>query len=153
MPAKEDTDYSPAGTWYGGSDLAKYQYTFIPGDSGRFFLTAQAAYSPNLIGVALLNTFTGELVKKTANNYELRLMALTRKDPGDPEDMPGIVAGKADVQIDGDKMTLSYNWAGFYGWEQIPFVDAPHTWHPALSEGPVIETLSRMQMGTELPSP
>ena len=83
MPKEEINDYSPAGTWYGGSADYKYHYNFIPGETGRFFLTAEAAYSPELLGIASFTTFTGELKKKSDNSYEIRLMGLTRKNPAD----------------------------------------------------------------------
>jgi hypothetical protein len=151
------SDCSPAGTWYGGSYFPehagfKYQYTFIPVKAGRFLLTAEGAYNPDSLGAAVATTFTGELVKKADGSFEIRLIALTTTDPTHPpEELPMIVAGKADVQFDGcDKMIITYNWAAFYKWDSVPFVDDPVAWM-ILPGKPTVETLNRMRMETQLP--
>jgi hypothetical protein len=145
------SECSPAGTWYGGSSGAKYHYNFVPGEAGRFFLTAEGAYSPDLLGAALLTTFTGELEKKSDENYEIRVMALSRKDPTDSEELPVIVAGIGDVQLEGcDKMTITYNFGAFYEWGKVPFVDEPLSMF-ITEDNPGVETLDRMLMGTQLP--
>ena len=142
-----NTEYSPAGTWYGGSATAKYHYSFIPGEDGRFFLTAQGAYSPAIFGMALLTTFTGELEKKSANHYELRLMALSRKDLADGEELPTIIAGRGDMVLEGpDKMTITYTLGAFYEWGKVPFVDEPLA-KVITEDKPVVEILNRMLMG------
>ena len=143
-----NTEYSPAGTWYGGSARAKYHYSFVPGEDGRFFLTTQGAYSPAILGMALVTTFTGELEKKSANHYELRLMALSRKDPADGEELPTIIAGRGDAVLEGPgKMTITYTLGAFYEWGKVPFVDEPLS-KVITEEQPVAEVLSRMTMGT-----
>jgi hypothetical protein len=143
-----NAEHSPAGTWYGGSAGAKYHYSFIPGQEGRFFLTTQGAYSPALFGMALLTTMTGELKKKSANHYEIRLMCLSRKDLADNEEQPTIIAGRGDVVLEGpDKMTITYTLGAFYEWGQVPFVDEPLS-KVITEEKPVAEVLSRMTMGT-----
>jgi hypothetical protein len=154
---EKDSDCSPAGTWYGGSSFPdhagfKYQYTFIPVEADRFLLTAEGAYNPDSLGAAVATTFTGELVKKADGSFEIRLIALTTTDPTHPpEELPMIVAGKADVQFDGcDKMIITYDWAGFYKWDSVPFVDYPVAWM-IKPDKPTVETLNRMRMGTELP--
>ena len=145
------TEYSPAGTWYGGSATAKYHYNFIPGQDGRFFLTAQGAYSPDLLGAALLTTFTGELEKKSVNNYEIRLMALSRKDPADGKELPVVVTGKGDAVLEGpDKMTITWSFGAFYEWGKVPFVDEPLS-KMITEDKPTVEVVNRMLMGTQLP--
>jgi hypothetical protein len=148
MSTERDTEYSPAGTWYGGSAAAKYLYNFIPGENGRHFLTCSAAYSPELLGAALVTTFTGELKKVAENSYEIRLMGLSRKNPADPEELPVIAAAKGDAELDGhDKMTITYNMAGFYEWDKVPLVDEALSMI-ATEEKPVVEELKHMPMGT-----
>jgi len=100
------SECSPAGTWYGGSynpDNAgyKYQYTFSPMKAGRFFAMADGAYNPDSLGAAVATTWTGELVKKSGKNYEIRLIALTTNDPTEPpEELPMIWAVRGDARLE-----------------------------------------------------
>jgi len=83
---------------------------------------------------------------------ELRLIGLMIKDPSDPEELPVIMGGKADVKFECDKITATYNFGAFYDWGKVPFVDDPISYHPAdLVNNPVTEILYRMPMGTQLP--
>lgn len=153
------SDCTLAGTWYGGSynpDHAgfKYQYTFFRVNADRFILIADPAYNPDSLGAAVLTTFTGELVKKSDKNYEIRLIALSTKDPTHPpEELPVIIAGRADVQLDScDQMTITYTFGAFYEWGKVPFVDDPLLIN-ITEDKPIVETLNRMPMGTQLPKP
>lgn len=152
-------DCTPAGTWYGGSynpDHAgfKYQYTFIPVNADHFILICDGAYNPDSLGAAVLTNFTGELVKKSDKNYEIRIIALSTNDPTHPpEELPVIIAGRADVELDScDQMTITYTFGAFYEWGKVPFVDDPLLIN-ITEDKPVMETLNRMPMRTQLPKP
>jgi hypothetical protein len=149
---------SPAGTWYGGSynpDHAgfKYQYTFTPTKTGRFFAMADGAYNPDSLGVAVATTWTGELVKKSGKGYEIRLIALTTNDPSHPpEELPMIWGVRGDVLLEGcDKMTITYDWFAIHEWDKVPFVDDPVNWNLFAGDEPIVETIKRMPMGTDIP--
>ena len=149
---------NPAGTWYGGSYVPehegfKYQYTFVPSKPGQFFAMADGAYNPDSLGAAVATTWTGELVKKSGGSYEIRLISLMTTDPiHPPEELPMIWAVRGDVQFDGcDKITIKYNWFAIYAWDKVPFVDDPVTWLIHAGDDPIVETIRRMFMDTELP--
>ena len=73
------------------------------------------------------------------------------KDPNDPEELPVIVAGRGDAQLEGcEKMTVTYSFGAFYEWGKVPFIDEPLSWM-ATEDNPIVETLDRMLMGTQLP--
>jgi hypothetical protein len=152
------SECSPAGTWYGGSynpDNAgyKYQYTFSPIKAGRFFAMADGAYNPDSLGAAVATTWTGELVKQTGKNYEIRLIALTTNDPTEPpEELPMIWALRGDVRLEGcDQITITYDWFTICEWDKVPFVDDPVSWNHFAGDEPIVDTIRRMPMGTELP--
>ena len=158
--AKGANECTPAGTWYGGSYYEghagyKYHYTFTPTQAGRFFAMADGAYYPDSLGVAIITTWTGEMVEKSGGSYEIRLIGISLTDPNEPsEESPMIWAGKGDVQFDGcDKMTIEYNFFAIYEWDKVPFVDDPVTWVLYSGDDPIVETIKRMHMGTELPVP
>ena len=69
---------------------------------------ADGAYNPDSLGAAVATTWTGEVVKTTANSYEIRLIALTTNDPtAPPEELPMIWAVRGDLEMDGcDRITI-----------------------------------------------
>ena len=147
-----------AGTWYGGSYNPenagyKYQYTFSPIKAGRYFAMADGAYNPDSLGAAVATTWTGEVVKTTADRYEIRLIALTTNDPTEPpEQLPMIWAVRGDLEMDGGgRVNIEYTWFAIYEWDKIPFVDEPAAWNLYAGSDPIVETIKRMPTGNELP--
>ena len=156
----ENSRCTPTGTWYGGSynpenEGYKYHYTFVPAEPGSYFAMADGAYNPDTLGAAVATTWTGELVKRSGNTYEIRLIALTSTDPTDPPDvLPMVWAVKGNVRFEGcDKITIEYDWFAIYEWGKVPFVDMPAQWNLYAGEGPIVETIIRMPMGKTPPRP
>ena len=165
---------SPTGTWYGGSYRLehagyKYQYSFVPSGQGLYFAMADGVYNPDTLMAAVATTWTGVLqwkrdgdddeyddaYKKSEGGYEIRLIALTSNDPIDPpEELPMIWAVRGDLLIkDCHTITIEYDWFAIYEWDQVPFVDEPVTWLILSGDDPIIETIKRMPMYSELPVP
>jgi hypothetical protein len=163
--ADSDRSCTHTGTWYGGSEPFKYQYTFIPTvPAGRFTAIADGVYSPAILtnpmnpGVLteLATTWTGEMMRKPGESaYEIRLIALASTYPiaPPPADPPEIWAVKGDVMFEGcDAIVIEYDWFAIYEWDKVPFVDEPDVW--LLSSGEkIIETIKRMPVDSKLPAP
>ena len=145
-----------SGTWYGGStnpDHAgyKYQYTFVPTGTNRWYAMADGMYSPDTFGAALLSKWTGE-VHRSGDVYEIRLLAMTTNDPVDPPDeLPTIHVVRGWITFNSEnEITTEYDLWGIYAWGTTPLIDEPAVW--ALEPNSTItEVLHRMRMDVELP--
>jgi hypothetical protein len=109
---------------------------------------ADGAYNPDtLAGAAVATTWTGEVIQRDGS-YEIRLLALTTKDPTDPpEELPTIhvVRGSVAVESEG-KVTINYeSWAA-YKWGDTPFDSEPATWMLPPGKGPITEVIHRLSM-------
>jgi hypothetical protein len=145
------------GTWYGGStnpDHAgfKYQYTFIPTGSDRWYVMAQGIYNPDSLGAAVLSRFTGEVVHLDGD-YEIRLIAMATTDPVDPPDeLPVIHAVRGGLTVNSEnEVTVEYDLYGIYAWDTTPFVDEPAVWGIPPNSTVLTEIIHRMRMDVALP--
>jgi hypothetical protein len=157
--AESDRSCTHTGTWYGGSEPYKYQYTFIPTvPAGRFTAIADGVYSPDVLGGAAVATkWSGEMVRRPGESaYEIRLIALASGYLVPPsEDPPKIWAVKGDVRFDGcNTLIIEYDWFAIYDWEKVPFVDDPEPYNWIVPPNDtIVETIKRMPMDTTLPVP
>ena len=52
-----------------------------------------------------------------------------------------------------DKMTIKYDWFAIYEWDKVAFVDDLVTWLRYSDDEPLVETVKRIHIDTELPAP
>jgi hypothetical protein len=134
------------GTWYGGSDSAKFQLTIIPRPDGDdytlFFYLAQAPPPFPPIGTPS----TGSLFRRylgTGPTYELLSMSLVNTADAVPMP-PSILALHGTAQLTNcDTLSITYDLFGGYFWPttKVPFHSPPD--FPA-SPTPFTETYVRM---------
>jgi hypothetical protein len=135
------------GTWYGGSDAAKYQMTLIPrpGDGEDYTLFFFLAQAPPPIP-PILTPASGSVRRRHSQNgakYELFAIAMinTADSPPPP---PEVWAVHATGSLsDCDTLTFVYDFFGGYHWPtvKIPFQSPPD--YP-LAPTPFTETYRRM---------
>lgn len=138
-----------AGTWYGGSELAKYLMTIVPAGGNSYIVMAQGAYSLGGVGIAKNTSFSGEMVKIGPNLYEGRLMSLLTLQEDPPPTDPALLAIDAaagTMELTGcHELTSTIDYfVGYWGWGAEPFVDSPNIDY--LAGGQIVEIYHRISM-------
>ena len=116
-----------AGTWIGGSDAAKYQSTFVPIAPWRYYAEGRATYLPSSTGNAVSTTWTGDVVWRGPDGWQIRLVQ-TSSLTGDLFPNTGdltIGAVEGTVELDGcNAMISTYHFFEIYLWDSI-YGDTP----------------------------
>lgn len=132
-----------AGTWYGGSDAAKYLGHILPGAGSDFSTVFDGAFSLGALGFPVKTVFAGSILK-TQGAFEFYAIGMVNDSTSFPAPAPQVYAVHATVRvIDCSTLRFDYDFFGAYLWSsnRIPFVDPPDY---VVSPPPFSETYRRM---------
>jgi hypothetical protein len=120
------------GTWYGGSQTAKYLLTIVPTTGGDYTMIWDGAYPPQALGpgIVVKTMITGSIIKIRRRGYEA--FAIGMAATADANALPSIGSVHAVVSFTGcDTMSLKFDFFGMYMWGKTPFIDFPDVTMPA----------------------
>ena len=134
---------SMAGTWYGGSDAAKYLGYITPGAGNDFSTLFDGAYSLGTLGFPVKTVYSGS-ISKNQRTFDFYAVGLVNDTTAFPAPVPQINAVHATVTfIDCDTLRFDYDFFGGYLWNsnKAPFLDPPDY---VVSPPPFSEVYRRM---------
>ena len=113
---------SPAGTWIGGGDAAKYMMNLVPMTPWRYTSVAQGSYLPSETGNAAATNWTGEIVRRPFRQWKgwaVQVASSTGVLFPDPANIT-IGAVKSVVEFQGcDTMIVTIDFFEIYFWDSI----------------------------------
>lgn len=137
---------SPAGTWYGGSDV-KYLVTVTPVTGERFTIRADPAFDIPDLGYKAFTSWSGQLVRLSANRYVGQYISLysTSSDVPPPPESMEMDGVRGYVSFTGcDNMRIAYDrYLIYFDLNKIVFVDPPDV---DIDITGLVETYQRMPM-------
>ena len=134
---------SLAGTWFGGSDAAKYLGFISPGTGSDFAVIFDGAFSLSTLGFPVKTVFVGSIVKNHGA-YEMYAIGMVNASAQFPATTPQVWAVHGTVRlIDCNTLRMDDDFFGAYLWtsNKTPFLDSPDY---VVAPPPITETYRRM---------